>query len=122
MGSGLQIFVFLKDCAGRLPFKRGLDAFDFEKLNEEIAEEFVSVLAKQVQAEIAAREAGFAHTLRRVARHILPNQLCGARQTRPSYGRGGSIHAVNVTSHDTFCIFRSLLQGITHFAIFRLLS
>jgi hypothetical protein len=43
----------MQDYAGTAPFKRGLDAFDFEKLNEQIADEFVSSLAKQVNAEIS---------------------------------------------------------------------
>jgi hypothetical protein len=52
-GSRASVYV-MQDYAGTAPFKRGLDAFDFEKLNEQIADEFVSVLAKQVQEEIAA--------------------------------------------------------------------
>ncbi len=44
----------MQDYAGTAPFKRGLDAFDFDKLNEQIANEFVSGLAKQVQEDIAA--------------------------------------------------------------------
>ena len=52
-GSRASLYV-MQDYAGTAPFKRGLDAFDFAKLNEQIADEFVSALAKQVQEEIAA--------------------------------------------------------------------
>lgn len=52
-GSRASVYV-MQDYAGTAPFKRGLDAFDFEKLNKQIADEFVSVLAKQVQEDVAA--------------------------------------------------------------------
>jgi len=51
-GARASLYV-MQDYAGTSPFKRGVDAFDFEKLNEQIADEFVSSLAKQVQEEIA---------------------------------------------------------------------
>src|ERR1017187_5343497 len=44
----------MRDYAGVVPFERALEAFDFGKLNEQIADRFVSTLAKQVQEEIAA--------------------------------------------------------------------
>src|ERR1017187_10173227 len=52
-GSPASVYV-MQDYAGTAPFRRGLDAFDFEKLNKQIADEFVSVLAKQVQEDVAA--------------------------------------------------------------------
>jgi superfamily II DNA or RNA helicase len=54
-GSRASIYV-MQDYAGTAPFKRGVDAFDFKDLNERIADQFVSTLAKQVQEEIAAGE------------------------------------------------------------------
>src|ERR1700686_3157476 len=44
----------MQDYAGAVPFKRGLDAFDFDRLNKQIADEFVSALAKQVKEDIKA--------------------------------------------------------------------
>jgi len=44
----------MQDYAGAVPFKRGLDVFDFDKLNKQIADEFVSALAKQVKEDIKA--------------------------------------------------------------------
>lgn len=44
----------MQDYAKTASFKRGIDAFDSTKLNEQIADEFVANLAKQVQEEIAA--------------------------------------------------------------------
>lgn len=44
----------MRDYAGTASFKRGVSAFDFTKLNEQIADEFVASLAKQVEEEIAA--------------------------------------------------------------------
>ncbi len=52
-GSRASLYV-MRDYAGIAPFRRGLDAFDFDKLNEQIADEFVSSLAKQVREDIAA--------------------------------------------------------------------
>jgi len=52
-GSRASLYV-MQDYAGTNPFKRGLNAFDFKKLNKQIADEFVSSLAQQVQEEIAA--------------------------------------------------------------------
>jgi hypothetical protein len=52
-GSRASLYV-MRDYAGIAPFRRGLDAFDFDKLNEQIADEFVSSLAEQVQEDIAA--------------------------------------------------------------------
>ena len=52
-GSLSSIYV-MQDYAGTAPFKKLVDAFAFNKLNEQIAAEFVSALAKQVQEEIAA--------------------------------------------------------------------
>ncbi len=46
----------MQDYAKTASFKRGIDAFDFKKLNEQIADEFVSSLAKQVQEEVAAEK------------------------------------------------------------------
>jgi Helicase conserved C-terminal domain len=43
----------MRDYAGTASFKRGLKAFDSTKLNEQIADEFVASLAKQVQEETA---------------------------------------------------------------------
>ena len=44
----------MKDYAGTAPFERALEAFDFGKLNAQIADRFVLALGKQVQEEIAA--------------------------------------------------------------------
>jgi len=44
----------MQDYARTASFKRGIDAFDSRKLNEQIADEFVSSLAKKVHEEIAA--------------------------------------------------------------------
>ncbi len=44
----------MKDYAGTNSFKRGVNAFEFEKLNKQIADEFISSLARQVQEEIDA--------------------------------------------------------------------
>jgi hypothetical protein len=44
----------MQDYAGTASFKRGVDAFDFDKLNEQVANSFVESLAKQVQEDIAA--------------------------------------------------------------------
>lgn len=44
----------MQDYAGTASFERGVDAFDSTKLNEQIADEFVSSLAKQVQEEVTA--------------------------------------------------------------------
>jgi len=52
-GSRASLYV-MRDYAGVVPFERALEAFDFGKLNEQIADRFVSALAKQVQEEIAA--------------------------------------------------------------------
>ena len=52
-GSRASLYV-MQDYAGTAPFKRGVEAFDSTKLNEQIADEFVSCLAKQVQEDIAA--------------------------------------------------------------------
>ena len=52
-GSRASLYV-MKDYAGAAPFERGLEAFDFGKLNAQVADRFVSALGKQVQEEIAA--------------------------------------------------------------------
>lgn len=52
-GSRASLYV-MRDYAGTASFKRGVTAFDSEKLNEQIAAEFVASLAKQVREEIAA--------------------------------------------------------------------
>lgn len=44
----------MQDYARTASFKREVDAFDFKKVNEQIAEEFVSGLAKQGQEDLAA--------------------------------------------------------------------
>src|SRR5260370_31105342 len=44
----------MQDYAGTASFERGIDAFDFTKLNKQIADEFVSSLARQVQEEVTA--------------------------------------------------------------------
>lgn len=44
----------MQDYAGTASFERSIDAFDSTKLNEQIADEFVSSLAKQVQEEVTA--------------------------------------------------------------------
>lgn len=44
----------MQDYAGVAPFERAIDAFDFTKLNEQIADEFVSGLSKQVLEEVTA--------------------------------------------------------------------
>lgn len=44
----------MQDYAGTASFERGVDAFDSTKLNEQIADEFVSSLAKQVREEVTA--------------------------------------------------------------------
>src|SRR5712672_609060 len=44
----------MKDYAGTNSFKRVINAFEFEKLNKQIADEFISSLARQVQEEIDA--------------------------------------------------------------------
>src|SRR5271165_4173558 len=52
-GSRASVYV-MRDYAGIASFRRGLGEFDFGKLNEQIADEFVSALAKHVQEDIAA--------------------------------------------------------------------
>jgi Helicase conserved C-terminal domain len=52
-GSRASLYV-MQDYASTASFERGVAAFDFKKLNEQIADEFVSSLARQVQEEIAA--------------------------------------------------------------------
>jgi hypothetical protein len=52
-GSRASLYV-MRDYAGTASFKRGVAAFDATKLNEQIADEFVASLAKQVREEIAA--------------------------------------------------------------------
>jgi Helicase conserved C-terminal domain len=44
----------MRDYAGTNSFKRGVNAFEFDKLNEQIADGFVASLEKQVQEEIDA--------------------------------------------------------------------
>jgi hypothetical protein len=44
----------MQDYAGTASFERGIDAFDSTNLNEQIADEFVSSLTRQVQEECAA--------------------------------------------------------------------
>ncbi|MGA3035762.1 MAG: hypothetical protein ABSD70_20950, partial [Terracidiphilus sp.] len=51
-GSRASLYV-MRDYAGVVPFEEALEAFDLGDLNEEIADRFVSALAKQVQEEIA---------------------------------------------------------------------
>ena len=52
-GSLASLYV-MQDYAKTTSFKRGVDAFDFTKVNEQIATEFVSSLAKRVKEEQAA--------------------------------------------------------------------
>lgn len=54
-GSRASVYV-MQDYAGTASFERGLESFDFGKLNPQIADRFVSALDKQVQKEIAAGE------------------------------------------------------------------
>lgn len=44
----------MRDYAGTHPFERAVQEFDFSKLNEQIAEEFVSALTRQAKDEVAA--------------------------------------------------------------------
>src|SRR5277367_5471417 len=44
----------MQDYAGTSSFERAVGAFDFKKVNKQIADGFVSSLAKQVREEIAA--------------------------------------------------------------------
>jgi hypothetical protein len=46
----------MQDYAGTSSFERGVEAFDLKRVNQQIADEFVSSLAKQVREEIAAGE------------------------------------------------------------------
>jgi hypothetical protein len=52
-GSRASLYV-MRDYARTASFRRGVKAFDFTKLNEQIADEFVASLANQVREEIAA--------------------------------------------------------------------
>lgn len=52
-GPRASVYV-MQDYAGTASFERGVDAFDSTKLNEQIADEFVSSLAKQVREEVTA--------------------------------------------------------------------
>jgi hypothetical protein len=52
-GSRASLYV-MRDYAKTASFKRGIKAFDFKNVNEQIADEFVSSLAKQVKEEKAA--------------------------------------------------------------------
>jgi hypothetical protein len=52
-GPRASIYV-MQDYAGTTSFERAIRAFDSTKVNEQIAEEFVSSLAKQVQEDVAA--------------------------------------------------------------------
>lgn len=52
-GSLASLYV-MQDYASAASFKRGVDAFDFAQVNEQIAEEFISSLAKRVKEDRAA--------------------------------------------------------------------
>ncbi|MFO0991600.1 MAG: helicase-related protein [Hyphomicrobiales bacterium] len=52
-GARASLYV-MQDYAGSASFERAVDAFDFTKLNEQIADEFVSNLAKHVRDEVTA--------------------------------------------------------------------
>jgi hypothetical protein len=52
-GSRASLYV-MQDYASTASFERSVEAFDFKKLNEQIADQFVSNLTKQVREEIAA--------------------------------------------------------------------
>ena len=73
-GSRASLYV-MQDYAGTASFKRGVNAFDFDKLNEQIADEFVSSPGEAGTGRNRRRETGYADALRGVARHILPQRL-----------------------------------------------
>ena len=52
-GSLASLYV-MQDYASAASFKRGVDAFDFKQVNEQIAAEFVSSLAKRIKEDQAA--------------------------------------------------------------------
>ena len=80
----------MRDYAGIAPFRRGLDAFDFDKLNEQIADEFVSALATQVQEDIAAGKPNLRTRFDELRGIFCRSNSIVPRETRPSCGHGGS--------------------------------